>query len=378
VVLGGGVGGCELALAMHHRLQTEQSSPRVTVVDTSSALSSLGERARNAIRAELTARGIEVLEHHRAEHVTESQVRFENGASLEADLVVGATGARPYRWLSELGLQTEAGYITIDDRLRSVTDESIFAVGDCAHMGFDPRPKAGVFAVRQAPVLLNNLQAAVTGDKFDRYDPQEDYLKLISLGEKRAAADKFKRLVQGRGMWRLKDKIDRDFMTKFDDLPEMGVSKPPKNAADGLLTALEEHPPLCGGCGAKVGADVLAGPLSRLPTSTRDDVLTLPGDDAALLDFGGVRQVITTDTVRSFTPDPYRMTKIAALHAMGDVWAMGAEPQAVLVTVTLPQLSHDLQREWLGEIMTAAGEVIAPTGAEIVGGRRHRDAARHA
>ena len=125
---------------------------------------------------------------------------------------------------------------------------------------------------------------------------------------------------------------------------------------------------MCGGCGAKVVADILSGPLSRLPTSERTDIIRLPGDDAALLDFGSSRQVITADSLRSFTHDPYRMSKIAALHAMGDIWAMGALPQAVLVTVTLPPLARPLQAEWLGEIMAGAAEVLLPTGAEIVGG----------
>jgi len=367
VVIGGGVGGCELALAMEHRLRVEGRTPTVTVVDAGSVLSDLGERARDEISATMRNAGIVLREHCSVEEVTATAVRC-GGDSLPADLVVGAAGAHPYPWLTELDLETENGYLTITNTLQTTRDDSIFATGDCAHMGFAPRPKAGVFAVRQAPVLFDNLQAIATGSKLSTFDPQQDYLKLISLGERKAAADKFKRFLQGKGLWRLKDGIDKRFMTKLNDLEPMTPAKLPSNAAAGLAAAIEEDPPLCGGCGAKVGADVLAGPLSDLPESGRSDVVMLPGDDAALLDFGGVRQVITTDSLRSFTPDPYRMAKIAALHAMGDIWAMGAAPQAVLVTVTLPQLSRSLQQEWLAEIMTGASEVLAPTGAEIVGG----------
>ena len=148
----------------------------------------------------------------------------------------------------------------------------------------------------------------------------------------------------------------------------MEIDPPPKNSVHGLQAELDQHPPLCGGCGAKVGLDVLAGPLGDLPESTRDDVSRLPGDDAALLKLGSVTQVITTDQVRAFITDPYRMAKIATLHAMGDAWAMGASPQAVLVTVTLPQLGRGLQEEWLGEIMEATSEALDGTGAEVVGG----------
>ncbi len=368
VVIGGGVGGCELGLAMRHRLRKTGAHPNVTIVDASTILSELGERAQAEIRSKLAQAEIVISEHRQVVEVTADSVRFEDGVSIAADLVVGAAGARPHPWLAGIGLEVADGFITIDKTLRSVSDPLVFATGDCANMAYAPRPKAGVFAVRQAPVLFQNLQATLSDSKFETYEPQDDYLKLISLGEKWAAADKFKRFVQGKLLWILKDKIDRAFMNKLEDLPEMAAVEVPRNSVSGLKAAIEDDPPLCGGCGAKVGADILAGPLSRLPQSDRTDIVRLPGDDAALLEFGATKQVITTDTLRTFTPDPFRMAKIAALHAMGDIWAMGASPQAVLVTVTLPQLSRSLQAEWLDEIMAGASWVLGPTGAEIVGG----------
>jgi selenide,water dikinase len=366
-VIGGGVGGSELAMAMSHRLRSVGLTPEVTVIDRSTILGGLAEKARIEIRKTMAANDITVRENTTVTEISPNQVHTEE-ETVEADFIVGAAGARPYGWLSELGVETHDGFVTIDDSLRSVTDPTIFAVGDCAHMGFAPRPKAGVYAVRQAPVLTNNMQALLTGGKLKTFDPQVDYLKLISLGEKSAAADRFKQFVQGKQMWRLKNKIDQDFMAKFGDLPEMEATPLPKNAAAGLREAIEDEPPLCGGCGAKVGIDILAGPLGDLPTSTRGDVVRLPGDDAAVLDMGATKQVITTDQLRTFTPDPFRMAKIATLHAMGDIWAMGAKPQAVLVTVTLPQLHRRLQSEWLGEIMAGTSAALDSTGAEVVGG----------
>jgi len=366
-VIGGGVGGCELAMAMAHRLSAVGVEPAVTVIDASTVLSGLGQRARRDIRDTMTAAGIRILENCDVQKVTAEGVLC-GPEVVAADFVVGAAGARPYPWLSELGLDMHEGFVEITPTLQTTSDPAVFAVGDCAHMGFAPRPKAGVFAVRQAPVLFDNIHALLTDKKLETYEPQSDYLKLISLGSKSAAADKYKRLVKGRALWQLKNKIDQDFMRKLTDLPEMKIDKLPANAVAGLAVALDKEPPLCGGCGAKVGADILAGPLAELPTSARPDVVRLPGDDAALLDFGGVQQVVTTDSLRSFTTDPYRMAKIAALHAMGDIWAMGAAPQAVLVTVTLPQLGRTQQAEWLSEIMAGAAAVLEPTGAEIVGG----------
>ena len=148
--------------------------------------------------------------------------------------------------------------------------------------------------MREAPYLFKNIQALLQGKKLQKFDPQSDYLKLVSLGEKSAGADKFGRFTQGAGMWRLKDRIDRKFMDKLGDLPTMDPPKVPRNAVAGLAREIDSQPPLCGGCGAKVGLDVLAGPLGALPASQRDDITKLPGDDAAMVTVGGVRQVLTT------------------------------------------------------------------------------------
>ncbi len=97
-------------------------------------------------------------------------------------------------------------------------------------------------------------------------------------------------------------------------------------------------------------------------------MLTGPGDDAAILAMGGARQVLTTDHLRAFTDDPWLMARIAAVHALGDIWAMGAAPQAATATIILPRMAPHMQEAWLAEIMAAAGAVFAGEGAAIVGG----------
>ena len=82
----------------------------------------------------------------------------------------------------------------------------------------------------------------------------------------------------------------------------------------------------------------------------------------------GATQVITTDHLRSFTADPYTMARIAAVHSLGDIWAMGAAPQSALATIILPRMTTNMQRQWLAEIMDAATQVFGGVGADIVGG----------
>ncbi|MFN3606845.1 MAG: selenide, water dikinase SelD, partial [Cypionkella sp.] len=205
------------------------------------------------------------------------------------------------------------------------------------------------------------------GGTLRAYRPQRDYLKLISLGDRRAVADKWQLPLRGRWLWRLKDKIDRDFMDKFARYPEMTRPAVPPHAVQGLGEAIGDKP-MCGGCGGRLGADQLAGALRALPAPRRADIVTARGDDAAVLRSGGGFQVITTDHLRSFGLDPALMARIAAIHALGDVWAMGAAPQAALAQITLPPAAAPIAAQMLAEIMAAATAVMTRAGADMVGG----------
>ena len=258
------------------------------------------------------------------------------------------------------------GFVVINDHLQT-SDPAIFATGDCAEMAFAPRPKAGVFAVRQAPVLLHNLRAALSGQPLKSYRPQSDYLKLVSLGGKRALADRSGFGFASPLLWRWKDRIDQQFMEKFRRLPAMATPPLPAPHAEGLAEALGTKP-LCGGCGSKVGRTALLASLATHQGATRDDLTPLPGDDAALLTVGGAKQVLSTDHLRAMVEDPVVMTEIAAQHALNDIYAMGARPQAATLTLILPRLSDSLQARTLAEIMATADQVMAEAGAAIVGG----------
>ncbi|MFP4004158.1 MAG: selenide, water dikinase SelD [Alphaproteobacteria bacterium] len=369
-VIGAGVGGVELSLAMAHRLRAAGlADVHITILERApSALPDVGTQARTALTARLARTGISLRTNSRVSEIGEEGAVISGGGRVEADFVVGAAGARPHSWLTGTGLELHDGFVTVGRDLKSVTDPSIYAVGDCAHLSFTPRPKAGVFAVRQAPVLYHNLRADLSGAKTTGYRPQKDYLKLVSLGSKTAIADKFGMAVRGSWVWSLKDWIDRRFMDKFARLKPMKPPAVPRAVARGVREELADGKPLCGGCGAKVGQEPLASALQALPAPRREDVALGRGDDAAIMVTGGVRQVFTTDHLRAFVEDPWLFTRIAANHALGDIWAMGAEPQAGLLSVTLPRMTGRMQRETLREIVAGAGQVFAAAGADIVGG----------
>lgn len=366
-ILGAGLGGVELALATAHRLQAQGSRAQVTLIDRGdSPLPALSAAARRTVLQQLASLGVTLRLGADVTKVGADSVTLATGEAIGSDFTLTATGARPQPWLADTGLALDQGFLTTDATLRS-SDPRIFASGDCATITGDPRPKAGVFAVRAAPVLLHNLRATLAGQPLRTFRPQSDYLKLISLGGKSATAEKWRLAFTGPRLWRLKDRIDRAFMDRFTDYPAMPTPDLPSPATEGLAAFVDQRP-LCGGCGAKLGPGVLATALATLPAPQRAEVRSGPGDDAAILSIPDGVQVLTTDHLRAFTHDPRLMARIAALHALGDIWAMGAAPQVALAQVTLPRLGPDLQARMLAEIMQTAAATFRAAGADIVGG----------
>jgi selenide, water dikinase len=213
----------------------------------------------------------------------------------------------------------------------------------------------------------------LTGRSLRKFRPQREALYLVSTGERSAVGTRNGLVFAGRWVWRWKDWIDRRFMRKFNDLPEMAtpaVSVSP--LADQL--ALKEISALamrCGGCGAKVGATILSRALGAIEPAPRSDIvvgLDAP-DDGALVDVGGSRLSLqTVDYFRAIVDDPYVLGKIAANHALGDVYAMGGEPQSALAIATVPYGLEAKVEADLSAMMAGANEVLREAGCALVGG----------
>ena len=363
-VIGGGVAGVELSLAMAHALRNMGKRPVITVLEAADQTTGTGPKARARLMQAMDALGVTLRTGAQVERIAADHVALSDGSRIAAAFTVASAGARPHAWIADTGLPLENGFVRVTETLSVEGYDTLFAVGDCAHLTHAPRPKAGVFAVREAPILHDNLRAVLTGGKMRAFHPQKHYLKLISLGGKSALAERGGLTVSGPLLWRWKDHIDRSFMDKLTDLPAMPAPRLPAVRALGGDTAK----PLCAGCGSKIAGDSLAQALTVLPPRARADVLSRPGDDAAILAHGARKQVMTTDHLRAFTADPVTLTRIAAVHALGDIWAMGASPQAALSSVTLPRMSRTLQARTLAEVLRTASEVMHAAGADLVGG----------
>jgi len=216
-VIGGGIAGAELIMAMAYDLRHHNRLARATLIDNAQALTAIGASAAQKLRNQLTALGVTVLEDVEIKQILSDRIVLEDGREILSDFTTGAAGARAYDWLQKTGLKLHNGYVVVNENLQS-SQPNIFATGDCAHLAYAPRPKAGVYAVRQSKVLYSNLRSFTSNSSMNPYNPQSDYLKLISLGGKIALAEKFNIPISGALMWRWKDHIDQSFMNQFREL----------------------------------------------------------------------------------------------------------------------------------------------------------------
>jgi selenide, water dikinase len=221
-IIGGGIGGVELALAMAYRLRSTVCSLDTVQVSLIEAGPELVPRESASLRRVLSANllqaKVSLYLNTNAVLANGNGLTLSNGNRVRADFIAAVAGAIPPKWLGRTELLLDGGYVLTDDTLRAVGQHAVFAVGDCATVAGAPRPKAGAFAVRQAPILFANLSATLTGDPLRRYRPQKDYLKLVSLGNKNAVASKWGITAQLPGLWTLKNSIDADFMARFSNI----------------------------------------------------------------------------------------------------------------------------------------------------------------
>lgn len=223
VVAGAGAAGIEVGFAARARLRRlDRPAATVTLVESGSRM--LGGRAGAAegvVSRALAAHGIALRLDSRVSAVFPDSVRLHTGHLLSADVVVWATGAAAPPLLRESGLATDPhGFLLVDDRLRSVSDPAVFGAGDAATLASYPAtPKAGVYAVREGPVLWKTLLTAATGGATGpRYRPQPRFLALLNTGDGRAIASYGRAAVWSSWGMQLKDWIDRRFMRRFQAL----------------------------------------------------------------------------------------------------------------------------------------------------------------
>ena len=212
-----------------------------------------------------------------------------------------------------------------------------------------------VNCLSQKPLLVSN-------------DPQIDFLRFISTGNKSAVASLGGwYCVQGDWVWRWKEWLDRRYMENLKDLPDVEVAADPirrdevetkvdPTALKQLVTALYQRQ-----CQR-------SQVLGHDPPASWDhehvSVLPIPANAS------GGAAIHTMDYCPQIVSDTFLFGKIAALHALSDIHAMGAKPQTSLALVGAPFSSDkDVAESALLQLLSGVSDVLQDEGAQLVGFR---------
>ena len=217
LVIGGGPAGVEMASNALSVLRDHVGSGRVTIANAQDVLlKSAPSRAQRLCLEHLRGRGIDVQLNARVTKVETDVAHTEDGRSFGFDTAILAVGIQPPSIFRESGLATGPdGGLWINEYLQSITDPRIFGGGDSVAFQGEALTRLGVFAIRQGPLILENMLAFLEGREMTAFRPQPVFLYILNLADLDGLAIWGKVVWEGPGAWRLKDYIDRKFMRLF-------------------------------------------------------------------------------------------------------------------------------------------------------------------
>ena len=365
-IVGGGIGSIEIAFCLNQRFkQSGQSNVELALITGGDRVgTAISDASAQLVQEQLNQQGIGVHAGHRVTKVDTDAIELTNGDRLDADVIIWATGAAAPELLEKFDLpKDDRGFLSTRRTLQVVDHDRIFSVGDTGTIQDDPTLKAGVFAVRQGPILWDNLRRSLWKRPLVNYVPQRRFLKLINTADGKSIAE-YSKITRYTGWaWRLKDRIDRRFMAMYQNYEPMPMNPDAQDFSS-------DEAMRCLGCGGKIGSELLSEVLSELDVPDHPDVrigLKNP-DDAAVMTTHDNQVTVTTDFFASPVEDPYLAGRIALLNSASDCFVMGAQPTGALAIVQLP-LGHPRgQLEIMRELMAGSVEELRKMDATIVGG----------
>ena len=381
-IIGAGAGGIEIALSIKNLIANYHKKKKCNI--------SLVSRSKNIIKNHNKTTQMSVLNILEKENINliigdpviniqKDFIKTKSGLKIKSDISILVSSVNPPKWLTSSGLNLfKDGFIAVNRFLQSTNINNAFASGDVASIIEQQLPKSGVYAVRQGPVLANNLHNHILRKPLRSFKGQKHYLSLIGNGKDYAIASWWVFSLKGKWVWKLKSYIDKSFIKKFNTLPIMEVvnnTPHPKllskaNTGDPSLSKIR-----CLGCGAKTEWFSLKQAISKTSAQQIKNGILSPLDE---LDIGsdigiikvpnGYELVQSVDLISALISDPYNLSRIACLHAISDIIAAGASPHSAEAIFILPHGLQKSQFRLISELLDGASDVLLKHNMKLTGG----------
>lgn len=199
VIVGAGATGVELAAELHKSMREIASHNldnidferliRITIVEAGARiLPALPEHLARSSARRLVDLGVQIRCGIKVTEVTEDGIRLGEKLFVPAELVVWSAGIKAPDFLKQLdGLDTDRiNRLVVDETLRAMGDENVFAIGDCASCVLpgseDPLPPRAQTAHQQADHMVKVIAARLEGQAAPAFR-YRDYGSLVSLAD---------------------------------------------------------------------------------------------------------------------------------------------------------------------------------------------------
>lgn len=226
-IVGGGFVGCqfagELAGSLHDLCRTTgvpRSEVRVALVESDTMLlRPFQSWAHNEAVSVLDRQLVSVYLSTTVERVEEQSLFVSGDRVLRAATIVWTTGIRAPALLEQSGLPTDTlGRVRVDRYLRVQGHDTVFAIGDCAHIEDSQGwvvPSTASHAMRQGEYLAQVIQAEL--DKRTSYEYRPLRIgHLVSLGPGKGVGDPLGMPISGRVASLLKHGVEKWYLTTLE------------------------------------------------------------------------------------------------------------------------------------------------------------------
>jgi NADH dehydrogenase FAD-containing subunit len=215
-VIGGGPSSVEISGNVWRLGKNARNRTDITVFAGSVLMARFPDGIQKRARKSLLKRGIKILEGNRVTGIKDSSVILDTGKVYPLDFIFLGLGVRPNPIFMNSGLPVgpDDGLL-VNKYLQSTKYEDMFGGGDCIYFRDQPLNKVGVYAVRENPVLVNNLMAQLEGRELQAFDPGGDYLLIFNMGDETGILKKKWLTFGGKLAFTIKNYIDCKFMKKF-------------------------------------------------------------------------------------------------------------------------------------------------------------------
>ncbi|TAA70512.1 FAD-dependent oxidoreductase [Planococcus salinarum] len=217
VIVGGGASGVELAFSILAWRSRQNRPVKPLLFSSSALLSGQGNEISRKIEAIADRKGLPFHTDSSIEEIDGHSVTTNKGESFPQSDILWLTGPKSSGLFRRSGMPTDShGFLLVNDALQNMKHPDVFGAGDCVTIDRYPAlAKNGVYAVRQGPILWQNLKNSLASDELQSFVPQKRFVAILSTGDGEAFLSYGNRSLHGALPWKLKKYIDRKFMSRY-------------------------------------------------------------------------------------------------------------------------------------------------------------------